>query len=136
MAAQQGREFLLKVSDGAGGYDAVGGFKTNSFDINGQTVDITSKNSGGFKEALSGGGIVSINTRASGVFMDDTAFQTLHDAAFNNTHLDCQIVVPGFQTYTGTFTVPTLSMEGNTEDAITYSIEMESSGVIVVTATV
>lgn len=136
MAAQQGREFLLKVSDGAGGYEAVGGFQTNSFEINGQAVDVTSKNSGGFKEALSGGGIISINTSASGVFMDDTAFQTVHDAAFTNTHLDCQIVVPGFQTYTGNFIVSTLSMEGGTEDAITYSLQMESSGAIAVTATV
>lgn len=135
MAAQKGRELLLKVSNGSGGYDPVGGFQSNSFDINGQAVDITNKDSGGFKEALSGAGTVSISTSASGVFMGDDEFQTVHDAALNNTHLDCQIVVPGFQTYQGNFIVNSLSMEGGTEEAVTYNISLESAGPITITAT-
>jgi len=71
MSAQKGKELLLQVDDGAGGYATVGGFKTNNFSIDGQAIDVTTKDSNGFKEYLDGGINVSIITDATGVFMDD-----------------------------------------------------------------
>jgi TP901-1 family phage major tail protein len=133
MSAQKGKELLLQVNNGSGTYETVGGFTSNDFDINGQAVDITNKDSAGFKEALSGGGIVSINTSASGVFMNDESFERVHDAALANTHLDCRICVPNFMAYTGPFIVTSLGMNGATEDAVQYSISLESAGAITAT---
>lgn len=135
MSAQKGKELLLAVNDGTGTYETVGGFISNDFDINGQAVDITSKDSGGFKHALDGGGIVSISTSASGVFMDDESFERVHAAALSNGHLDCRITLPDFMTYTGPFIVTSLSLSGGIEDAVQYNISLESAGTIT-TATI
>jgi TP901-1 family phage major tail protein len=131
MSAQKGKELLLQVNDGNGTYETVGGFKSNNIDINGQAVDITNKDSGGFKESLDGGGTVSLSTTASGVFLDDASFARVHDAALNNAHLDCRITVPDFMIYTGPFMVTTLGLDGGTEDAVSYNINLESAGPIV-----
>lgn len=130
MPAQKGRELLLQVDDGAGSYVTVGGFKSNSFSINGNAVDITNKDSGGFRASLDGGATISIDTEASGVFMDDAQFEKVHTAAISGTHLDARVTIPDFMTYTGPFTVPSLQLSGDTEGAITYNIRLASAGQI------
>lgn len=131
MAAQKGRELLLQVSDGIGGYSTVGGFTSNNFSINGQSVDVTSKDSGGFRASLDGGSTISIDTSANGVFMDDAAFERVHAAALAGTHLDARITIPDFMTYTGPFIVSSLSLSGGIDDAVAYDISLESAGPIV-----
>ncbi len=131
MSAQKGKELLLQVDDGAGGYATVGGFKTNNFSIDGQAIDVTTKDSNGFKEYLDGGINVSINTDATGVFMDDAQFERVHAAALAGSHLDARITVPDFMTYTGPFVVKSLSMDGQDNEAVTYNIGLESAGAVV-----
>ncbi len=131
MPAQKGKELLLQVDDGVGGYATVGGFKTNDFAINGQTIDVTTKDSNGFKEYLDGGINVSIQTNATGIFMDDAQFEKVHAAALVGSHLDCRITIPDFMTFTGPFVVTSLSLDGNDEAAVGYNIALESAGAIV-----
>jgi len=134
MSAQKGKELLLQVNDGTGTYKTVGGFKTNNFTVNGNKVDVTTKDSNGFKEYLDGGINVSISTSASGVFMGDDEFETIHAAALAGTHLDCKITIPGFMTYTGPFVVSSLTMAGDDETAVTYDMDVESAGAFVTVA--
>ena len=133
MAAQQGKELLLKIFDGTD-YQLIGGFRSNEFSINGETVDITSKDSAGFKELLDGAGLRSISTSGDGVFLNDAAFTIAHTHLLDGTHPMCEIVVPGFGTYRGPFAITTLSMTGAREDAVTYSIQLESAGQVTFTA--
>ncbi len=129
MAAQKGREFILEIQiDGS--YQVVGGFRSNTFSINGETVDVTSKASGGFRELMEGAGIVSISTSGSGVFVSDTVFETVHNAMLNQTHLNGRITVPGFKSYAGNYAVSQLEMSGEHNGEVTYSIGLESSGTI------
>ena len=134
MSVQKGKELLLQVDDGLGGYATVGGFTSNTFNISGQSVDVTNKDSAGFRESLSGGSTVSIDTSANGVFMDDTQFERVHTAALAGTHLDARITIPDFMTYTGPFIVTSLSMSGETDGAVTYDINLESAGLITTAA--
>ena len=134
MPAQKGRELLLQVEDGSGGYETVGGFTSNSFNINGAPVDITNKDSAGFKESLNGGSTISISTNGNGVFMDDDGFQRVHDAAISNAHLNARIIVPDFMHYVGPFIVSSLDLTGDTDGAVNYSIQLESAGAIAATA--
>lgn len=135
MPAQNGRELLLQVDDGAGGYATIGGFIANDFTINGAPVDITSKDSAGFKQSLDGGANISIETTANGVFMDDDAFETVHTAALSGNHLQARITVPDFMTYTGPFVVTSLGLSGGIEDAVAYNMSLASAGQIA-TATI
>lgn len=58
MAAEKGSAFLLKVGDGAMPpvFTTVAGLRTTQLTINSDTVVITNKGSGGWRELLSGAG--------------------------------------------------------------------------------
>jgi len=129
MVAQQGKELLLKIHDGID-YQLIGGFQSNEFTINGQSVDVTTKDSAGFREFLDGAGVRSLTTGGNGVFMNDTAFGIAHGHVMAGTHPDCQIVVPGLGTYTGKFAITSLSMTGTHDTEVTYTFSLESAGPI------
>ncbi|MBL4837129.1 MAG: phage major tail protein, TP901-1 family [Kordiimonadaceae bacterium] len=139
MAAKSGRDLLVKIYSGsgdisdAGSYNVVGGFKSNGIDISGEAVDITSKDSGGFKEQLESAGNLSIAVKGSGVFVDDASFKLVHEHMLNQTHPLCLVEVVGFASYMGSFTVSSLSLTGDDGDAISYDISLDSAGVITVT---
>ena len=58
MPAEKGSAFLLKVGDGAATpvYTTLAGLRTTQLSINGDSVVITNKGSGGWRELLSGAG--------------------------------------------------------------------------------
>lgn len=129
MAAQKGREFILQIHDGTD-YQTIGGFRSNSFSINGETIDVTNKGSAGQRELLADAGVVSISTSGSGVFVDDDYFKLVHDKMLAQDHANCKITVPGFMSYSGDFAISSLEMSGEHNGEVTYSISLESAGVI------
>src|SRR5690606_37675033 len=71
MTAQKGSAFLLKIGDGAEppAYATVAGLRTTQMSINGDTVVVTHKESGGWRELLSGAGTRSVSVGAAGIFL-------------------------------------------------------------------
>ena len=63
MAAERGSAFLLKIGDGEEppAYSTVAGLKTTQLSINGDPVAITNKDSGGWRELLTGAGVRSVS---------------------------------------------------------------------------
>jgi TP901-1 family phage major tail protein len=138
MAAQHGRELLLKVHDGSASFEdanftTVGGFASNNIKIANTAIEITSKDSGGFKESLDGGGLRTFTSTASGTFLSDATFALVHTHILNSTHPYCRVVVPGHGTYEGKFVITNLDMTGAQNDEVTYTIEFESSGTVTFT---
>jgi TP901-1 family phage major tail protein len=129
MAAQQGKELLLKIHDGSD-YQLIGGFQSNDFTISGEAIDITTKEHSGFREYLDGAGVRNLRVSGRGVFMNDDAFRLTHTHAMAGTHADCQVIVPGFGAYTGSFAIASLQMTGEQAGAVTYDISLESAGTI------
>lgn len=137
MAAQKGKELLLKIHDGSSSYDdanyvVIGGMNTNKISYSGEQIDITSKDSAGFKESLEGAGNVSISITGNGVFLDDASFQRIHDHFIAQTHPESKIIVPDFVEYTGKFEIESLGLNGDSNTAITYEIGLKSSGPVTV----
>ncbi len=137
MAAQKGRELLIQIHDGSGdfndeNYVVVGGFKSNGFSIDGEAIDVTNKDSQGFKEALAGAGNISISLTGNGIFVDDESFRRVHEHMVSQTHPQCRVIVPEFARYTGPFAIKSLSMTGNDSEAVTYDISLDSAGVIAI----
>ncbi|WP_417459229.1 phage major tail protein, TP901-1 family [Kordiimonas sp.] len=135
MTAQLGKELLLKIHDGSAAFEdenfiLVGGFTSNDMKISNQGVDITSKDSGGFKEMLEGGGVRSFTSSASGVFMSDAAFALCHGHMLAATHPECRVIVPGHGTYGGKFAIGSLELTGADEGEVSYSMTFESAGPI------
>lgn len=136
MTAQKGREFLLKIGDGGGPetFATIGGFRDNTFRINNEFIDSTSKDSLGKRELLEGGGIQSMQATGTGVFVDDAAFATAHTAAMDVTTDNWQIIVPDFGTYEGPFQITSLEFSGSYRGEQTYTIALESAGAVTFTA--
>jgi len=132
MAAQKGKELILNIHDGLA-YVTVGGFRSNNFTINGETVDITNKGSSDYRELMSTGGLRSISTSASGVFVDKITFLLAHTHVLAGSHADCQIIVPGLGEYTGNFIISSLDMSGEHNGEVSYSLSLDSAGFITFT---
>ena len=76
MTPQKGAAFLLKIGDGAlptPAYETVAGLRTTQMTINGDSVVVTHKESGGWRALLSGAGTRSVSVSASGIFLDSDA---------------------------------------------------------------
>ena len=58
MAAEKGSAFLLKIGNGGEPpvYAAVAGMRTTQLSVNGEPVNVTTKDSGGWRELLSAPG--------------------------------------------------------------------------------
>ena len=136
MAAQKGSDFLLKIGDGGGTeiFTTVGGFRSNSFEINNTTIDITNKDSAGARELLDGGGVQSFSVSGKGVFMDDAAFALAELAVRNKTTNNWQIIIPNFGIYEGPFQLTSMSFGGEHNGEMNYTISLEGAGAIGFTA--
>ena len=68
MGAERGSAFLLKIGDGAEppAFATVAGLKTTQLAVNGDPVAITNKDSGGWRELLTGAGVRSGPQRHDG----------------------------------------------------------------------
>ena len=133
MAAQRGKALLLKI-DVSGTMTTVGGMRSTSMTLNDEAVDISSKDSGSFRELLPAGGIQTMSISASGVFTDSTAETTLRAAYGTSTFKSYNIIVPDLGTYAGTFMIASLEYAGEYNGEATYSVTLESSGSITFTA--
>ena len=75
MPAEKGSAFLLKIGNGAqpAVFATVAGMRTTQMSVNGEGVNVTSKDSGGWRELLSGAGVRSVSVAASGIFTGSAA---------------------------------------------------------------
>ena len=127
MAAQIGRNFLLKIGTGTG-TTTVASLKSTSFSVNGAAVDVTTKDSNGFRDLLGSAGESSISLSAAGVMAGGT-----QDSFFINN-----VLAKSIGTYTlafgtgnsivGAFQTTKYDAAGEYNGAQTYSISLESSG--------
>lgn len=130
MPAQKGSAFLLKVSDGAEPpvYSTVAGLRTTQMPINGDTVVVTSKDSGGWRELLSGAGVRSVSVSASGIFIGSAAEQLVRAHALAGTIADYELSFEGGEKLRGSFLVQRLDYSGDFNGERNYAVSLESSG--------
>ena len=147
MAAQKGKEVLIKIWDGSDSYDTIGGLRSSSITLNDESVDVTTKDSSGYRALLAGGGVNSISISGSGVFTDSTTEGLLKDAylgqlqfqadgSTSNTpaFTDFEFTIPNFFKFTGAFQITSLEYAGEYNGEATYSMSFESAETIVVSA--
>lgn len=133
MTAQKGSAFLLKIGDGAvpPGYDTVAGLRTTQMSINGDTVVITNKGSGGWRELLSGAGTRSVTVNAAGIFLGSEAEAAIRAHALAGTLADYELAFEGGETLHGRFLIQRLDYAGDFNGERTYAVVLESSGPVV-----
>jgi TP901-1 family phage major tail protein len=132
MAAEKGSAFLLKVGDGATpvAFRTVAGLRTTQMSINGDAVAITSKDSGGWRELLSGAGVRSVSVSAAGIFMGSAAEARVKASALAGAIDDYRLSFESGETMTGRFLVTRLDYAGDVNGERSYTLALESSGAV------
>ncbi len=136
MAAQKGKDLLLKVdTSGAGVFDTVAGLRARGLSISAEAVEITNTESAGqWRELLTGAGVKSARITGSGVFKDGASATTIRYYAFNGTVRDWQVILPDFGTIQGAFQITSLEFSGRHDAEMTFDISLESAGELNFTA--
>lgn len=130
MPAESGSAFLLKVGDGTDTpvYSTVAGLRTTQLSIAGEQVAITNKDSGGWRELLSGAGTRSVSVAGSGVFTGSAAEARLKANALAGTLDDYQLSFESGETMRGRFLLTKLDYSGDFNGERAYTLSLESSG--------
>lgn len=130
MTAQKGSAFLLKISDGAQppAYETVAGLRTTQMSINGDTVVVTHKESGGWRDLLSGAGTRSVSVSASGIFLGSSAEAQIQSEALSGTVADYELSFEDGARMRGRFLVQRLDYSGDFNGERNYTLQLESSG--------
>ena len=140
MAAGKGSSFLLK-DNSTGTPATIGGLRSTSMTINGEAVDITTKDSNAFitsgndkaRDLLQGGGVRSMSITASGVFTDSSTENILRGFAFDGAIQNYDLVFSDGSKIAGSFLVTSYERAGEFNGEETYSVTLESSNTITYT---
>lgn len=133
MPAEKGSAFLLKIGDGEAvpAYTTVAGLRTTQLSINGDSIVITNKGSGGWRELLSGGGVRSVSVAAAGLFTGSAAEARIKGNALSGLLDDYELSFESGERLRGRFLVTRLDYAGDFNSERTYTLALESSGPVV-----
>jgi TP901-1 family phage major tail protein len=133
MAAEKGSAFLLKIGDGAATptFATVAGLRTTQLSINGESVVITNKGSGGWRELLSGAGTRSVSVAGAGVFTGSAAETRLKANALAGLIDDYELSFESGERMRGRFLLTRLDYSGDFNGERSYTLALESSGPVV-----
>ena len=130
MAVEKGSAFLLKVGDGATPptYTTIAGLRTTQLSINADTVVITNKGSGGWRELLSGAGVRSVSLAGAGVFSGTAAETRLKASAMAGLLDAYEVSFESGERLHGSFLITKLDYAGDFNGERSYTLALESSG--------
>lgn len=133
MAAQKGKDLLVKIADG-GGFTTVAGMRSRRIAFNAETVDVTNAESTDrWRELLEGAGVKRASISGRGLFKDESTDALMRQTFFDGTVLNYQIVIPAFGTVAGAFQIASLEYAGEHNGEVTYELSLESAGALTFT---
>lgn len=135
MAAQKGKDLLVKIADGAS-FVTVAGLRTRRLAFNAETVDITHAESADrWRELLDGAGVKRAGVSGRGLFKDAASDALIRQTFFDGAVKTYQVVIPDFGTLEGPFQIVSFEYAGEHNGEVTYDLALESAGALGFTAT-
>lgn len=131
MAAQAGKDMLLKIGDGAEpeGFVTVAGLKARTIGLNARTVDVTDADSSGrWRELLAGAGVKSCSVSGQGIFRDAASDALVREVFFEQAARTWRLIVPDFGVIEGSFLVAALEYAGDHAGEATFALNLASAG--------
>ena len=129
MAAQNGRDMLVKIKNSAGEFVTLAGLRSKAFRLNAQAVDITNTDSAqGWQELLPGAGVKSAEISGAGVFRDTESDALARTAFFEQSVETYRFILPDFGVVEGPFLLTSLSYAGTYQGEATYELTLMSAG--------
>ena len=134
MAAQKGRNVLVKYNTTGSTYTAIGGAREMTITVSNESVDITNSDDAGVRKLLEGAGVNSVAIKLQGVYVEDTALGTIRADSLTNVHKNYQFLIPGTttKTYQGAFMIASFEEAGTYNGTVTYNLSLESAGAVAV----
>jgi len=99
--------------------------------VTGDTVVITNKGSGGWRELLSGAGVRAVSVGAAGIFLGSAAEAQLRANALAGTLDDYELSFEDGEKLRGAFLLQRLDYAGDFNGERNYTLQLESSGAVV-----
>jgi predicted secreted protein len=99
--------------------------------VNGEAVNVTSKESGGWRDLLSGAGVRSVSVAASGIFTGSAAETRVKANALAGLVDDYELSFESGERLRGRFLVTRLDYSGDYNGERNYALSLESSGAVV-----
>lgn len=133
MAGQRGRDVLIKISDGGvpESFVTLAGIRSSELELNQQQVDATSADSPeGWRELLAGAGLKTMRVRGRGLFKDSESDTRMRAVFFAGEIARWQLIVPGLGSFTGPFQIAQLNWGGAHDGEATFSVDLQSAGVL------
>lgn len=133
MTAERGSAFLLKIGNGASpiDYTVIAGLRTTQMSINGEAVNITTKDSGGWRELLSHAGVRSVSVSAAGIFTGSDAELRVRNHALAGEIDDYELSFESGEKMRGKFLISRLDYAGDYNGERSFTFNLESSGAVV-----
>jgi TP901-1 family phage major tail protein len=133
MAAQKGKDLLVKINDGSS-FVTVAGLRTRRLAFNAETVDVTHAESAGrWRELLEGAAVKRAAIAGRGVFKDAATDTLMRQTFFDGAVKSYQIVIPDFGTIEGAFQIVSLEFAGEHNGEVTYELSLDSAGALTFT---
>lgn len=130
MAAQKGKDLLLKISD-QGSFVTVAGLRTRTIAFNAETVDVTNQDSvSGWRELLAGSGVKTARVAGAGIFKDAASDELVRAAFFDGATPQFEMTIPDFGTVAGPFQVTSFELTGRHDGEVSFDIALESAGAL------
>jgi len=135
MAAQKGKDLLLKLADATGSFVTVAGLRTRRIALNAEAVDITHAESAGrWRELLAGAGVRRASISGAGVFKDAASDAEMRQVFFDGAIRDWQVFIPDFGMIEGAFHISSLDYRADHAAEVTFDLSLESAGALTFTA--
>ena len=135
MAAQRGKDILLKIESAPGVFTTVAGLRARTISLNARTVDATDADSAGrWRELLGGAGVKSAAVSGQGIFRDAASDALIREAFFDQGLKTWRLIVPDFGTLEGPFLVSALEYAGDHEGEATFAVSLASGGAVAFSA--
>lgn len=129
MAAQRGRNMLVKIRNDQGAFVTVAGLRTKTLKFNAKSIDIThSESDDAWRELLPGAGVKSVEIGGAGVFRDGASDALVRASFFAQTAETYEIIIPDFGTITCAFLISTLMYAGTYKGEASYELQLVSAG--------
>ena len=132
MAAQRGKDLLLKVDPSGGtNFQTVAGLRTRRIAFNAETVDVTDAESAGrWRELLGGAGVQRAALSGAGIFKDAASDAAIGQLFFAGQVAAFQAIIPDFGSVTGPFQVTALEYGGEHNGEVSFEMTLESAGAL------
>jgi TP901-1 family phage major tail protein len=131
MAAQRGKDLLIKLDMGSGAFETIAGLRASRISFNAETVDVTNLGSEGrWRELLSGAGVRSAAISGSGVFRDAATDERARAIFFGGEIPAFQVIIPDFGVVEGPFQISSIEYSGNHDGEAVYELALASAGAL------